>query len=98
MRTTIPGALILLGLSAPAQSLPAPNPVEVIQGMCKNPSHIARGPIGVDLSDAKYHLPYKCDFAVITYHAERGTVMIQFAEKKRRTKGSGGHCRVCRSA
>ena len=75
--------LVFLGLMVVAWAAVAEQPVDlkIVDGACTGKSHIARGPIGEDLT--KNRAKFKCDSAVVSFFDhENKHIMIQFAQKK----------------
>ena len=65
-------------------------PFKVVNGQCSAKSHIARGPVGADLT--KLQTPYSCDSVVISETQSTGSAMFQFADRhSAKPVGFAGH-------
>ena len=55
--------------------------IQVIEGKCAGQSHIAKGPVGSDLTKGKSR--FFCDTAILAFFDDSGRhVMVTFAEKR----------------
>lgn len=76
-------ALIIGGLTvvtpSEAQSVPELRDIKLLEGKCNSDTQVG---IADDGSADFEHTPFACDSAIVSYHEERGSLMIQFVKKQ----------------
>lgn len=68
-----------IGVPCVAQSVPELRDIKMLEGKCDSNTQVGMAEDGSADFD---HIPFTCDSAVVSYHEERGSLMIQFVRKQ----------------